>query len=134
VISAGAVVRVALEEAAKEVRPGIDRRRIENRCRGIRMVSGDGDSGEAFERPKRRAGIIDHLGKRRFPLARAARASNAAAARIDLAFAQHSLAGECPAARRSRQRRSGTGFRSPPGCRRRRPVFPAHLARFPLQK
>ncbi|WIX92716.1 hypothetical protein [Amycolatopsis sp. DG1A-15b] len=44
------------------------------------------------ERTKRRAGIIDRLGKRRVLLARAARAMNASAARIDLAFGQHPVA------------------------------------------
>ncbi len=45
-----------------------------------------------FERAKRRAGIIDVLGTRRVLLARAARALDAAAARIDLAFTQHPVA------------------------------------------
>ncbi|QKV74343.1 hypothetical protein [Amycolatopsis sp. Hca4] len=45
-----------------------------------------------FVRSKRRAGIIDRLGKRRILFARAARALNAAAARIDLVFGQHPVA------------------------------------------
>ncbi len=80
------VVSSALRQAIVIALPTVHAAVAVQRC----LAAGNED--RRSERAKRRAGLIDLLGQRRVLLARAARALNAAAGRIDLAFGQHPVA------------------------------------------